>query len=79
MNVPTPLNMHYFLSLSTTVSLLLLSAMAYTRYQVATTSTLQNRVFRLATRYPVCATLLPWMIGVLFTVLYFVDIIEVDK
>jgi len=65
-----------FVSLSTTVSLLLLSAMAYTRYQVATTSTAQHRVFRLATRYPVCATLLPWMIGVLFTLLYFIDIIE---
>ena len=61
------------------MSLLLLSAMAYTRYQVATTSTAQHRVFRMATRYPVCATLLPWMIGVLFTLLYFIDIIEVGK
>ena len=72
-------SMNYVPSLSTTVSLLLLSAMAYTRYQVATTSTAQNRVFRLATRYPVCATLLPWMIGALFTLLYFVDIIEVGR
>ena len=64
-------------SLSTTVSLLLLAAMAYTRYQVATTS--KHRAFRLATKYPVMATMLPWMIGVLFTLLYFVDIVEVNR
>ena len=72
-----PTTLLWSFSLSTTVSLLLLAAMAYTRYQVATTS--KHSAFRLATKYPVVATLLPWMIGVLFTLLYFVDIVEVKR
>ena len=63
-------------SLSTTVSLLLLSAMAFTRYQVATSATSQHRVFRWAVTHPIWASVIPWIIGIIFTVLNFVDFAE---
>ncbi len=63
-----------YCSLSTTVSLLLLTTMAYTRYQVVASSASQHSVFRWASKHPVAATTIPWTIGIFFTLLYFIDI-----
>ncbi len=65
----------FFLSLSTTVSLLLLSAMAYTRYQVASSSSPSRNqwFFAWLGRHKVAAALVPWLIGIVFTSLHFVD------
>jgi hypothetical protein len=50
--------------------------LAYTRYQVVTTSVQQHKVFRWSSRHPVIANLLPWTIGMFFTMLYFVDLAD---
>lgn len=63
---------HY--SLSTTVSLFLISAMAFTRHQVVASSLSQHRIFLWSTRHPLLATILPWIVGVVFTSLHFLDI-----
>ena len=65
-----------FFSLSTMVSLLLLAAMAFTRYQVATSATSQHRVFRWSVTHPVWACAIPWLVGIVFTVLNFVNFAE---
>ena len=61
-------------SLSTTVSLFLISAMAFTRHQVVASSLSQHRIFLWSTRNPLLATILPWVVGVVFTSLHFLDI-----
>ncbi|XP_059081126.1 uncharacterized protein LOC131878967 [Tigriopus californicus] len=65
-------------SLSTTVSLLLLSAMAFTRYQVASSSFRQHRIFSWATKHPGIASSLPWFVGLTFTSLHFFDIFSMQ-
>ncbi len=64
-------------SLSTTVSLLLLSAMAFTRHQVVTSPASQHRIFRWASKHKFLATLLPWAVGLLITSLHFLDFTHV--
>lgn len=72
------LKKYYFdSSLSTTVSLLLLSAMAFTRHQVVASAASQHRVFRWASANKVSATLIPWTVGLLITSLHFVNFTHV--
>ena len=60
-------------SLSTTVSLLLLSAMAFTRHQVVASPASQSRAFRWASAHGFAASLVPWAVGIVVTSLHFVD------
>ncbi len=59
------------------MSLLLLSAMAFTRHQVVASAASQHRVFRWASSNKVSATLIPWTVGLLITSLHFVNFTHV--
>jgi hypothetical protein len=47
--------------------------MAFTRYQVATSSSSQQRIFRWAVKNRLWAAIIPWFIGLFFSLLHFVD------
>jgi hypothetical protein len=50
--------------------------MAFTRHQVATSAVGQHRLFRWANTHKVLSSALPWVVGVIFTSLHFLDLTD---